>query len=192
LSCDPFFSALSSVSEAQSHVQPPVEAQADDFSSLVQRSATNAQSSSALALTPAAAFPAVATLQGFDLQDQPLIANLALCPGQVLTARSALPLRQSMIGRSVVVVFEGGNPQAPIIMGVVEQQPLQPTPPADGLSVQADGERHVITAEREIVLRCGDASITLTRAGKVIIKGHYILSRATGYNKIKGAAIDIN
>jgi hypothetical protein len=60
------------------------------------------------------------------------------------------------------------------------------------MQVQADGERQVITAEREIVLKCGHASITLTRAGKVIIKGTYVLSRSSGYNKIKGAAIDIN
>jgi hypothetical protein len=26
----------------------------------------------------------------------------------------------------------------------------------------------------------------------VLIRGRYILSRATGYNRIKGAAIDIN
>ena len=50
----------------------------------------------------------------------------------------------------------------------------------------------MLRAEREIVLECGDASITLTRAGKVLIRGHYILSRASGYNRIKGAAIDIN
>jgi hypothetical protein len=49
-----------------------------------------------------------------------------------------------------------------------------------------------VSAEREIVLRCGDASITLTRAGKVIIKGRYVVSRSTGYNKIKGATVDIN
>jgi len=99
-----------------------------------------------------------------------------------------------MIGRSVVVLFDSGALQAPIIMGVIEPHALadlQPTPES-GVVVHADGERHLITAEREIVLRCGEASITLTRAGKVIIKGNYILSRSTGYNKIKGAAIDIN
>jgi uncharacterized protein (DUF2345 family) len=58
--------------------------------------------------------------------------------------------------------------------------------------VQADDERVTIEAGREIVLRCGDAAITLTRAGKVIIKGSYVVSRSTGYNKIKGAAVDIN
>jgi hypothetical protein len=57
---------------------------------------------------------------------------------------------------------------------------------------EIDGERRVIEAEREIVLRCGDASITLTRAGKVIIRGTYILSRSSGYNRMKGAAIDLN
>jgi len=60
------------------------------------------------------------------------------------------------------------------------------------VSAQVDDQRVELTAEREIVLRCGDASITLTRAGKVIIKGAYILSRSSGYNKIKGAAVDIN
>ena len=99
-----------------------------------------------------------------------------------------------MIGREVVVCYEGGNPWLPLIMGMIEPCALRETPPApeQGVNVQADGQRYCIEAEREIVLRCGDASITLTRAGKVIIQGNYILSRSTGCNKIKGAAIDIN
>lgn len=99
-----------------------------------------------------------------------------------------------MIGREVVVWFDSGDERLPIIMGVMERQPLRNEVPLPepGLTVQVDDERYVIRAEREIVLRCGDASITLTRAGKVIIKGNYILTRSTGYNKIKGAAIDIN
>ena len=60
------------------------------------------------------------------------------------------------------------------------------------VTAQVDDQRVVLTAEREIVLRCGEASITLTRAGKVLIKGTYVLSRSSGYNKIKGAAVDIN
>ena len=144
--------------------------------------------------TAAALAPAVGRLQGFDLLDRPLVAKLKACPHHVLAARSTVPLRQAMIGREVLVVFDGGDVQAPVIVGVLEPQALREQPPAadPGVVVQADGQRHVITAEREIVLRCGDASITLTRAGRVIIKGRYILSRSTGYNKIKGAAIDIN
>jgi Domain of unknown function (DUF6484) len=195
LSRDPFVSAAWVVAAFESApLSESTPSPVDDFSALVQRDATAAHlaASTAPSVVASAAFPAVATLHGFDLQDQPLISNVALCPGQVLTARSTVALQQALIGRSVVVVFEGGNPQAPIIMGVMEPHPLAAKLPSPGVTVQADDERHVITAEREMVLRCGNASITLTRAGKVIIKGDYILSRSTGINKIKGAAIDIN
>ena len=98
------------------------------------------------------------------------------------------------MGRDVLVVFVDGDPRAPVIIGVLEPRPLLAgdAPSKLPASVTVDGDRHVIEADREVVLRCGDASITLTRAGKVIIKGSYILSRSSGYNKIKGAAIDLN
>jgi hypothetical protein len=55
-----------------------------------------------------------------------------------------------------------------------------------------DGKRFVFTAEDEIVLRCGRASITLTRAGKVLIRGAYLLNRSSGVNRIKGGSVQIN
>lgn len=135
----------------------------------------------------------VGELQGFDISDRPLVGHLDALPGQVVAARTCVALRREMRGANVVILFENGNPTLPIILGVVqnsiaaEENPLQ-----ELTTVTADHERYVISAEREIVLRCGDASITLTRAGKVIIKGRYVLSRSSGYNKIKGATIDIN
>ena len=60
------------------------------------------------------------------------------------------------------------------------------------MPVRIDGERLVLQAEREIELRCGDASLVLTRAGKVILRGNYVVSRSRGVNKIKGAWVDIN
>jgi len=66
------------------------------------------------------------------------------------------------------------------------------TEPPNPLEVQVDGERVVLTAKHEIVLRCGKASITLTRAGKVLIHGEYLLSRASGVNRIKGGSVQIN
>jgi Domain of unknown function (DUF6484) len=124
----------------------------------------------------------------------PLLAGLPSHPGLLVVAKSVVPLRRAMAGREVVVLFEGGVADAPIIMGVIESHPLGAGAASSwpAVAIDADGVRRVIEAELEIVLRCGDASITLTRAGKVIIKGHYVLSRATGYNKIKGAAVDIN
>jgi hypothetical protein len=158
----------------------------DVFAELVQREVSKSQVT--------AMAPVIGTLQGFDLLEQPLVASLATSPGQVLIARTTVPLSRSMIGRSVVVVFEGADPLRPIILRVIEARALVEDEPVTerDVATRTDGERHLITAEREIVLQCGEASITLTRAGKVIIKGNYILSRSTGCNKIKGAAIDIN
>ena len=136
--------------------------------------------------------PLVARLHGFDLLDQPLLSGLPGSPGEVVAARVTVALRRAMIGSEVLVVFIDGDLRQPVITGVLYDTAAKPPTEKPGVGVQVDGERHVISAEREIVLRCGDASITLTRAGKVIIKGNYILSRSTGYNKIKGAAIDIN
>ncbi len=168
-----------------------VESPANDFASLERRSvsATSGTRSLAFGLSPV-----VARFHGFDLLDQPVLANVPMSPGELMVARTTLPLRREMIGRDVVVLFDSGDQQAPIIIGVIESlaRMESASSPDRGITVHVDGERHVIEAEREIVLRCGDASITLTRAGKVIIKGNYILSRSTGYNKIKGAAIDIN
>ena len=131
-------------------------------------------------------------LQGFDIDDRPLV-GLSEVPGEWVPARTTVNVPRSALGSEVVVVFAGGNVCLPIILGVIQSSAISSTEPTSRpVTICADGERLVLDAEREIVLRCGEASITLTRAGKVIIKGHYIVSRSTGYNKIKGAAVDIN
>jgi len=167
-----------------------VEQTADEFSVLSSRPMVSPQPQA----MPLSGGAATGRLHGFDLEDHPLVSGLAQLPGEVVVARTTVPLLRQMMGDSVVVLFERGDPSRPIIVGVLQERArrLEPTGKPQQLSIQADDDRYVVTAEREIVLRCGDASITLTRAGKVIIKGNYIISRSTGYNKIKGAAIDIN
>lgn len=170
-------------------VPMPAELQAnDDFSQLSQREALSAVAGAVLT-------PTVARLYGFDALDRPLVSGLPAQPGQVLPVRSTVALRADMVGADVLVLFEDGDSTRPIVTGVLQRPSLAPLPEAGsvrGVVVQADDTRHVITAEREIVLRCGNASITLTRAGKVIIEGSYIVSRSSGYNKVKGAAIELN
>lgn len=49
-----------------------------------------------------------------------------------------------------------------------------------------------IEAGRTLVLRAGNASLTLTAAGKVLTKGRYVHSQSSGDQVIRGAAVKIN
>jgi hypothetical protein len=110
-------------------------------------------------------------------------------PGGALSARSLTTLDSSKAGREVALMFEGGDPLRPILLGVLTR-PGRPEPRA--VQVDMDGERIVFTGRKEIVLKCGKASITLTRAGKVLLRGAYLSSRSSGVNRIKGGAVQIN
>jgi len=55
-----------------------------------------------------------------------------------------------------------------------------------------DGKRVVLEGDQEVVLRCGDASITLRRDGKIVLRGAYIETTATGLNRIRGGSVKIN
>lgn len=131
----------------------------------------------------------VASLHGFDCAERPLITGLPGLALELVVARSTVLLTHADAGKSVVVCCERGDVRAPIVLGVL-RDPGHGEP--DSLSVANVEDRLVLTAEREITLRCGHATITLTRAGKIIIEGTYVVSRSSGYNKLKGAAIDIN
>jgi len=55
-----------------------------------------------------------------------------------------------------------------------------------------DGERVVLTGRREVVLRCGKASIALSADGRVVIKGANLLATSSGLHRIRGGAVQIN
>jgi hypothetical protein len=118
-------------------------------------------------------------------------------PGQpglaAVRARTSISLRGADIGRQVVLLFEHGDAARPIVIGLMrggENWPLEEKP--GHVEVDADGQRMLVSAREELVLRCGKASITLTKAGKVIIQGSSILSRALGSNRIKGGSVQLN
>lgn len=50
----------------------------------------------------------------------------------------------------------------------------------------------MIDAADELVLRCGQASITLRRNGRVLINGTHVETQAEGVNRIKGGSVQIN
>lgn len=142
----------------------------------------------------------IGTLVGLKDSGTPLIDFLSNPTGSQVPARSTVTLSAKDVGRRVALMFEGGDSRKPIVMGLIQYPEenqsdslrIISNEPQNLLEVQVDGERLVLTAKHEIVLRCGKASITLTRAGKVLIHGEYLLSRSSGVNRIKGGSVQIN
>jgi len=118
-------------------------------------------------------------------------------PGQpgssAIAARSSVDLHGPHIGESVLLMFEHGDPLRPVVVGVLRGSTGWPEAdkPAQ-VDVDVDGQRMIVSAKEQLVLRCGKASITLTKAGKVLIEGSYLLSRSTGVNRIKGGSVQLN
>ena len=110
-----------------------------------------------------------------------------------IAARSVVDLHGAHIGRQVVLVFEDADPARPIVMGVLHDAGHSALGPRPGtVEVDRDGERMIIDAKEQLVLRCGKAKLTLTRAGKVLIEGTYVSNRSSGVNRLKGGSIQIN
>jgi hypothetical protein len=122
----------------------------------------------------------------------PLVRYAGQPGSAALRARSVLDLHAAHIGRQLVLSFEGGDPLRPIVMGVLREAGDRPLESPGQVQVDADGERMVVSAKQELVLRCGKASITLTQAGKVLIQGAFVSSRSTGVNRIKGGSVQLN
>jgi hypothetical protein len=109
-----------------------------------------------------------------------------------LPAVSTVALSVEALGCDVALMFVNGNPLCPMLLGLIEPPSGASAPPLKCSDAIVDGTRVVFTAEEEIVFRCGEASITLTKAGKILLRGNYLLSRSSGVNRIKGGSVQIN
>jgi hypothetical protein len=110
------------------------------------------------------------------------------CPMEEgVEARMTITVTQASVGREVALMFEAGDLAKPIVMGFLIHPETQPRP-----QVQADGDKIELSAAKEITLRCGEASITLTKAGKILLRGAYISSRSSGVQRIRGGSVQIN
>lgn len=124
---------------------------------------------------------------------QPLVRYPGQPGTQALPARTTVDLQGQHIGQTLLLVFNGGDPLQPIVMGVLRGEAGWPLsePPAQ-VQVDAEGQRLIVSAKEQLVLRCGKASITLTKAGKVLIEGSYVSSRSSGVNRVKGGSVQLN
>lgn len=109
-----------------------------------------------------------------------------------MVARSIVPIAKTDVGREALVVFETGETRVPFIVGLLWQQGQNHPAQGNPIEAKVDGEQVVIEGKQEIVLKCGKASLTLTKAGKVLIRGTYLLSRSSGVNRVKGGSVQIN
>ncbi|HEY0712010.1 MAG TPA: DUF6484 domain-containing protein [Polyangia bacterium] len=100
----------------------------------------------------------------------------------------------------VLLTFEAERSDRPIVIGVLTPATrAMAAAPADNLSPDlpaldavVDGKRVVIEGHDEIVLKCGLASVTLRRNGRVVVRGTYVETRANGVNRIRGGSVEIN
>lgn len=164
----------------------------------------------------AAAAPRVGAVAGWD-PARGLLVEYPGGAGGPVAAMSIVALDAAAIEeavrerRAVVLLFDGGDISRPIVIGFVE--PINPTPlldlmmetaaapeaapsepsePPPAIEAKVDGKRVVVEAEDEVELRCGKASITLRRNGRVVIRGAYVETHAEGVNRIKGGSVAIN
>lgn len=136
----------------------------------------------------------IGLLLNIDELGQPLVAYPGNPDETARIARSSAQLTTKDVGCEVALLFEGGDPKLPLVIGKIQQTRKTTDQDQDESANMAelDGESIVLSARQNITLKCGKASITLTKAGKVVIRGAYLLNRSSGVNRIKGGSVQIN
>jgi hypothetical protein len=94
-------------------------------------------------------------------------------------------------GQEVVLLVDPRPGQPPIVLGFLQPVGRAAAPSAE-IEARIDGRRVELEGRDEIVLRCGAASITLRRNGRIVIHGMQVETRARGLNRIKGGSVAIN
>lgn len=121
-----------------------------------------------------------------DHVDDEGVVHVAI-DGDVVAAQIAVPLGTAApvltAGAPVVVLVEPDGQGAPVIVSTV----LARLPGADAPPPVVE-----LAAQSCVVLRCGEASISLHADGTIELHGERIDSHAEGIQRIKGAQVRIN
>jgi hypothetical protein len=123
----------------------------------------------------------------------PLVALPGPAARAGLRARSIVDVYAPHVGRDVLLLFEDGDETKPIIVGLLRDDgPTASSSELGQIELTVDGERVILSAATELVLRCGKSRITLRQDGKIEVSGETILTRATGANRIQGGTVQLN
>ena len=80
-----------------------------------------------------------------------------------------------------------------IEIGVLRgQQAELPAQLPSTVLVESDGQRVMLTARDELVLRCGRSSITMGADGRMTLKADVIVSEAAELNRVRGGSVQLN
>jgi hypothetical protein len=93
-------------------------------------------------------------------------------------------------GQDVVVLVDERSGNNPVLLGLL--RPFEDGAAGNDVEARVDGRRVELEGRDEIVLTCGEASITLRRNGRIVIRGVQVETRARGLNRIKGGSVAIN
>lgn len=108
-----------------------------------------------------------------------------------LSARALCPVGPEQIGAQCALMFEQGDVDRPIVMGLFQHAVL-PITTTGSTATGQDARTFKISADREIALHCGKASLRLTQDGRIELRGTTLISHASGVNRIRGGAIKLN
>jgi hypothetical protein len=162
------------------------------MSSLKDRRSSRTESPvAALAVGPAEVVIGTIVVVGSD--GVPLVDYPGNPAGQPVPALATAHYDGVPSGAAVALMFVGGDPGRPLALGKLAAASVAPASELRSKPAgEQAGERLVLSATREIVLQCGRASVVLTRAGKVLVRGAYVSLRSSGLQRITGASVQIN
>lgn len=154
------------------------------------------------------------TLTSIDDKGQPVVSFQLDRDYSNVTALATTPITAQHIGRQVGLLFAQNSDKTPVVVGMIhnplhsildnieivdsaqDQTIFEPKPITEEVlgnnDVVVDGSRVIIEGKDEVVLKCGEASITLNKSGKISIRGKYLLNRSSGVNRIMGGSVQVN
>ena len=126
------------------------------------------------------------------------VIRLATAPSAVMSAELATSVTDADIDGAIaqasdaVVIYAEDSTQRPVILAVLRGPRGTQSVQDQRFTVVDDAGRTVVDAEQELVLRCGDAMLSLRADGKIKIRGLDVITRARRTHRITGGVVLIN